>query len=131
MIKGIDRIGIAVRDLNSALSIYTDKLGFKVEKIYENEEEMVRTAVLSSGRCIVELIQPLSDLSPVARFLEKRGEGVNYISLYVENLDSYISHLESLGFRILRKPPSVIDGRKYTFIHPKDTRGVMFELTEY
>jgi len=131
MIKAIDRIGIAVRDLDSALSIYTDKLGFEVEKVYENREEMVRTAVISSGKCIVELVQPLSDVSPVAKFIEKRGEGVNYISLYVENLESYISQLESLGFRILRKPPSVVDGRKYTFIHPKDTKGVMFELTEY
>lgn len=131
MIKSIDRIGIAVKDLDSAIEIFVRALGFTVEKIYENSEEKVKTAVISSGECIIELIQPISEDSPVVKFIEKRGEGISYVSLYVEDLDGCISELESNGFRVLRKPPSVVDGRKYTFIHPKDTRGVMFELTEY
>ncbi len=102
-----------------------------VEKVYLNSEENVKTAVISSGKCIIELIQPLSKESPAAKFIERRGEGVSYVSLFTENLDQYMVELESKGFRILRKPPSVIDGRRYTFIHPKDTEGVMFELTEY
>ncbi len=131
MIKSIDRIGIAVRDLDSALEVYVDRLGFKIEKIYMNPEEMVKTAVISSGRCIIELIQPTSDDSPAAKFIEKKGEGVSYVSLFIENLEEFVSELESQGLRILRKPPSIVDGRKYTFIHPKDMNGVMFELTEY
>jgi len=131
MIKSIDRIGIAVKDLDSAIEIYSEKLGFRIERVYENLEENVKTAVLSSGKCVIELIQPLSPSSSVSRFIEKRGEGVSYVSLYIENLDEFLSDIESKGFRILRKPPSVIHGRKYTFIHPKDTNGVMFELTNY
>ncbi len=131
MIKSIDRIGIAVKDLDSALEVFAGKLGFRIEKIYVNSEEMVKTAVITSGDCVIELIQPISTNSPVAGFIEKKGEGVNYVSLFIENLDEFLSELELKGFRILRKPPSVIDGRRYTFIHPKDTNGIMFELTEY
>ncbi len=131
MIKSIDRIGIAVEDLDSALEIYVGRLGFRIENVYVNHEEMVKTAVISSGRCVIELIQPVSDDSPAAKFIRKRGEGVNYVSLFIENLEEFISEIESMGFRVLRKPPSTVNGRKYTFIHPKDTNGVMFELTEY
>ncbi len=131
MIRSVDRVGIAVRDLDSALEVYVEKLGFRVDRIYVNPEENVKTAIISSGKCVIELIQPLSEDSPAAKFIKKRGEGVSYISLFIENLDMYAAELESRGFRILRKPPSVIHGRKYTFIHPKDTKGVMFELTEY
>ena len=131
MIRSIDRIGIAVKDLDSAIGVYVEGFGFKVDRIYENHQEKVVTAVLVSEKCTIELIQPSSDDSPVARFIERRGEGVSYISLRAENLDVCITELESMGFRIMRKPPSVVHGRRYTFIHPKDMKGVMFELTEY
>jgi|Deesub1362A_J573_1020465.scaffolds.fasta_scaffold00191_13 methylmalonyl-CoA/ethylmalonyl-CoA epimerase len=129
MIRGIDRVGIGVRDLDSAIEIYTKRLGFKVDKIYENEVEKVRTAVIFSDGCILELIQPLSDDSPVAKFLAKRGEGVNYISLKVEDLDRAINEFKARGLRVLREIPTTIEGRKYTFLHPKDTTGVLFEIT--
>ena len=130
MITAIDRVGIAVKNLDSALEIYVKKLGFKIERIYINEIEGVKTAVIRSGNCIIELIQPVSEDSPVAKFIEKRGEGVNYISLRVENLENAIKELRARGFRIIRETPTSIEGRKYTFLHPKDTFGVLFEITE-
>ncbi len=129
MITGIDHVGIAVRDLDAALRVYRDKLGFQVEKIYVHETEKVRTAVISSGDCRFELIQPVSEESPVAKFLARRGEGVNYVSLQVDNLDRALQEFKALGLTVLREAPTVAGGRRYSFLHPKDTMGVLFEVT--
>ncbi len=130
MITAIDRVGIAVKDLESALKVYVKKMGFEIDKIYVNEMEGVKTAVIRSGECIIELIQPVSEDSPVARFIEKRGEGINYVSLRVDDLENAIRDFRDKGMKVVRETPTSIEGRKYSFLHPKDTFGVLFEITE-
>lgn len=130
MIKKIDHIGIAVGDLESAVEQYK-KLGFEVKEIEEVEEQKVRVAMLPAGESKIELIQATSDDSPVAKFIEKKGEGIHHIAVNVENIETALKNAKENGLQLIDEEPRIgAGGKKIAFVHPKSTKGVLLEFVE-
>ena len=132
MVIGIDHIGIAVNKLDEAISLYRDILDLELEGIKIAEEDKVKTAFFSTGgETRIELMEPTEGKSPVAKFIEKRGEGVHHISLKVGNIEGFIKKLKAKGLNLVDETPRKgAEGVKVAFIHPKSTRRVLFELCE-
>jgi methylmalonyl-CoA epimerase len=129
MAQSIDHVAVVVRDLDKALSFYQDALGLAVIERREVPEEQVEIASLSLGCTSIELIQPLNGESGVARFLERRGEGLHHICLAVEDIGGAMRQLRDAGADLITKEPRVgPDGRRYAFVHPKSAHGVLLEL---
>jgi methylmalonyl-CoA epimerase len=127
----IHHIAIAVRDLDQALEFYQDGLGLEVTKRRSVPQEGVEIAFLPAGEGEIELLEPLDDESGVARFLDKRGEGLHHICLIVEDIEAAVAHLKESGARMLsREPRRGEDGTRYIFIHPRSSNGVLLELYE-
>jgi methylmalonyl-CoA epimerase len=127
----MDHIAVVVRDLNEALSFYRDALGLEVDERREVPEEQVEVASFSLGETSIELVQPLGAESGVARFLEKRGEGLHHVCLTVEDIAAAMEQLRDAGADLITEEPRVgADGRRYAFIHPKSAHGVLLELYE-
>ena len=130
-IKNIDHIGIAVKDIESALSFYRDALGLKLEEIEVVEEQKVKVAFLPISEGEFELLETTEEDGPIAKFIEKNGEGIQHIALRVENLEESLAELKSKGVRLIdEKPRKGAGGAKIAFLHPKSTGGVLLELCE-
>ena len=129
---GVDHVGIAVKNLEEALEIFEKKLGLKLEKIRVVKEQKVQVAVLSTGgETKIELLEPTSPDSPVAKFLEKRGEGIHHIALKVKGIEDLLSKLKNKGLKLVNEEPRRgIDGAKIAFIHPKSTKNTLIEFCE-
>jgi methylmalonyl-CoA epimerase len=131
--KRIDHIAIIVRNIEQALGFYRDVLGLVPRAIQEVPTEQVRIAFLplgGPGGSELELIEPLDPTSSLARFLEKRGEGLHHICLEVENSESALGELQARGAPLLdTQPRPAAEGRAF-FIHPKGCNGVLLELLE-
>jgi len=132
LIEAIDHIGIAVKDLNEAICVYRDILGFRLEGVHKLEERKVRVAFFSAGKeSRIELLEPLGSDSPVAKFLETRGEGIQHLALRVKNIEAVLEDFKKKGLTLIdEKPRSGAEGAKIAFVHPKSTRGVLLELVE-
>jgi len=131
MIKKIDHIGIAVNNLEDSLSFYEGALGLKVENIEEVPEQKVKVGFLDIGGVHLELLEPTSPDGPVAKFIEKRGEGIHHISILVDNIENSIESIKEKGIKIIDETPRKgAGGSKMAFIHPKSTHGVLLELYE-
>ena len=131
MTQTIDHIAVVVQDLDTALRFYRDALGLDVIERREVPEEQVEVASLSLGTSSIELVQPLDTGSGVARFLEKRGEGLHHICLTVEDITAAMERLRDAGGDLISEEPRVgADGRRYAFIHPQSAHGVLLELYE-
>jgi methylmalonyl-CoA epimerase len=127
----LDHIGIAVKDIEEALKFYEDALGLKCTHIEEVEEQMVKIAFVPADDVNLELVCATSAESAVARFIEKKGEGVQHIALRVENLKETISTLADKEVELIDKTPRTgAHGSKIAFLHPKSTHGVLLELVE-
>lgn len=129
----IDHIAIVVKDIEAALAVYRDALGLPVDHVEDVPAEQVKAAFLplADGQNKIELIQPTSADTGVARFLEKRGEGIHHICLTVDNIEEAMARMVSQGLQVLEDKPRVgSHGQKYVFIHPKTTHGVLIELYE-
>jgi methylmalonyl-CoA epimerase len=127
----LDHIGIAVRSLESALAFYREKLGMQVAGVEEIPAEKVRVAMLPLGETRIELLEATAMDSPVATFIEKRGEGIHHIALEVERLDARLRELEAAGVRVLPgKGPYGASGHRYAFLHPSSCGGILVELVE-
>ncbi|MBI2956352.1 MAG: methylmalonyl-CoA epimerase [Acidobacteria bacterium] len=127
----LDHIGIAVRSLEQALKFYRDTLALACTGIEEVPAEKVRVAMLVLGGTRIELLEPTGADSPIARFLEKRGEGIHHISLQVAGLDAHLRRLEAAGVRIIAgKGEYGAGGHRYAFLHPSSCGGVLVELVE-
>lgn len=127
----LDHIGVAVRSLDESLKFYRDQLGMRVAGREEIPAEQVRVAVLPLGESRIELIEPTAKASPIARFIEKRGEGIHHIALEVEHLDRHLQQLEAGGVRVLTgKGEYGAGGHRYAFLHPASCGGVLVELVE-
>jgi len=127
----IHHIAIAVRDLDEALAFYRDGLGLEPTERREVPAEQVEIAFLPAGEGEIELLQPLDETGGVARFLEKRGEGLHHICLKVDDIEAAMERLRAAGARLLSEEPRVgADGTRYVFIHPRSTHGVLLELYE-
>ena len=131
MLKKIDHFGVAVRELEKALGIYRDGLGLEVDGVEEIPQEGVRVAFLPIGETRLELLEPTSESSPVARFLEKRGEGLHHVCFQVDGLERQIPDLRARGLELLPGyPRQGAEGERVAFFHPRSTGGVLIELRE-
>lgn len=127
----IDHIGIAVQSLDDAIPLYRDVLGLELLGYETVKSEQVRVAFMKIGETKIELLEPLSPESPIARHLEKRGEGIHHIALQVEEIQEELDRLADAGLRLLNKQPkSGAHGTQVAFIHPRSTRGVLYELCQ-
>jgi len=131
MNPSIHHIAIAVRDLDAALAFYRDALGLEMTERREAPQEGVEIAFLPAGEGKIELISPMDADGGVARFLEKRGEGLHHVCLAVEDVEASMERLREAGVMLLSKEPRVNEhGTRYVFVHPKSTHGVLLELYE-
>lgn len=130
-IKKIDHIGIVVKDIETALKVYRDALGLELVKTEFVPEQAAKIAFLPAGESEIELVEPTSDDSGVARFLTRRGEGVHHICLEVEDIEVTLAQLAAQGMELIdERPRAGSDGQKYAFVHPKSAHGVLVELYE-
>lgn len=130
MFIGVDHIGVAVKNLDDAITVYRDILGFTLKGIHVLKERKVRVAFLSSGgETNIELLEPLGADSPISKFLEKRGEGIHHFAVKVKDIEAVMKRLREKGVLLVDdKPREGAEGAKIAFIHPKSTRGVLLEL---
>lgn len=133
MPKRIDHVAVIVRDIEQALLFYRDTLGITPSAIKEVPTEQVRIAFLpigDPGGSEIELIQPTASDSSLAKFLEKRGEGLHHICLEVDDIDAALAEMQAKGAPVLDKQPRIAAEGRAIFIHPKAANGVLLELVE-
>jgi len=129
--KGLDHVAIVVRDLEAAIRLYRDTLGLELAAVEEVPEQAVRTAIFGKGMGRVELISPTTPDSGVARFLDKRGEGLHHVCIEVEDLESALAALRAAGAPLIDDAPRPgAGGARVAFVHPRGMRGVLTELRE-
>ena len=131
MIKKIEHIGIAVKDLEKSDDIFERLLGTKSYKSEDVKSEGVITSFFKVANQKIELLKASSENSPIARFIDKRNEGVHHIALHVDSIEKEVERLESLGFEFISTTPKKgADNKMIVFLHPKTTNGVLVELCE-
>lgn len=131
MTKKINHIGIAVKNIENSTLLYRDVLGMTFEGTEEVAEQKVRVAFFAIGESRIELLEPTSPDSPVAKFLEKNGEGIHHVAYEVANLESTLNELKSQGIRLIDETPRHgAHGTLIAFLHPKATGGVLTELCQ-
>lgn len=131
-IPRIEHIGIAVKSIENSLPYYENVLGLKCYKIEEVADQKVKTAFLKVGETKIELLEATSPDSPVAKFIDKKGEGVHHIAWAVsDGVDNALKEAESKGVQLIDKQPRKgADGMNIAFLHPKSTLGVLTEFCE-
>jgi len=133
MPRRIDHVAIIVRNIEQALAFYRDTLGITPRAIKEVPTEQVRIAFLplgGPGGSEIELIEPTNLGSSLAKFLEKRGEGLHHICLEVDDIDAALADMQAKGAPVLDKQPRLAAEGRAIFLHPKGTNGVLLELVE-
>jgi methylmalonyl-CoA/ethylmalonyl-CoA epimerase len=131
MIKKVDHIGIAVKSLEAALPFYVDVLNLPLLGIEEVESEKLRVAFLQAGEAKIELLEPMSVESTIAKFIEKRGEGIHHVALGVDSIEERMKELKEKGIRMVQDEPKLgAGGAHVAFMHPKSALGVLYELCE-
>jgi methylmalonyl-CoA/ethylmalonyl-CoA epimerase len=127
----ISHVGIAVNSLDQASRFYTESLGIPLKGRETVEEQKVAVAMHPLGESRIELLEPTDPLSPIAKFLNKRGEGMHHLCLEVEDLEAWLRELKARGVRLIDETPRTgAGGCKVAFIHPESTHGVLIELNE-
>jgi methylmalonyl-CoA epimerase len=126
----IDHLGIAVRSLDIALQFYEHQLGFTEAQRETVEQEKVRVAMLPAGESRIELLEATEPDSVIAKFIEKRGEGLHHVALKVPDLAATVDRLRTQGARLLNDPRPGAGGHLYVFVHPSSTGGVLLELIQ-
>jgi methylmalonyl-CoA epimerase len=130
-LKNIDHIGIAVSNLQESLSFWETSLGIELHGIEEVAEQNVRTAFLPVGDTEIELLEPTSADSSVARFIEKHGEGLHHIAIRVDDIEAALAEMKAKGIQLIDETPRIgASGARIAFVHPKATHGVLLELCE-
>ena len=131
MIKKIEHIGIAVSSLENSNLLFKKLFGEPHYKLENLESEGVSTSFFMIGETKIELLEATTPNSPIAKFIEKKGEGIHHIAYAVDDLDSEINRLTSEGFQFISKQPKDgVDNKRICFLHPKTTNGVLVELCE-
>ena len=129
MLKKIDHLGIAVRSIEESRKYYEDVLGLICEGIEIVESQKVKTAFFSIGETHLELLEPISDDSPVAKFLETKGEGIHHVAYYTDDIKDQLKKASEAGCRLINNAPvEGAGGKKVAFLHPKSTGGVLTEF---
>ena len=131
MMKKIEHIGIAVKDIENSNHLFAALFGKKHYKIEDVESEGVKTSFFKCGPNKIELLQATNENSPIAKFIEKKGEGIHHIAFAVENIEKEIKRLTEEGFEMIHKTPKKgADNKLIAFLHPKSTNGVLIELCQ-
>lgn len=129
--KKIEHIGIAVKDLAKSNNLFAKLLGVPHYKIEEVVGEGVNTSFFKVGENKIELLEAIKESSPIAKFLDKRGEGVHHIAFAVDDIEAEISRLKKEGFVVLNETPKKgADNKLVAFLHPKGTHGTLIELCQ-
>ncbi|MCI5149925.1 MAG: methylmalonyl-CoA epimerase [Candidatus Electrothrix sp. MAN1_4] len=129
MLKKIDHIGIAVHSITQACVFYEQALGLHCERIEEVASQQVRTAFFSLGETKIELLEPMDEDGPIAKFLQRQGEGVHHIAYYSDNAAVQLNKAEQAGCRLINQTPVPgAGGKQIGFLHPKSTNGVLTEI---
>ncbi len=128
-IKNINHIAVVVDDMEKSLSFWRDALGLEMAELRDVPAEAAQIAFLPVSGSEVELVRPTSDDSGLAKYLAKRGPGMHHVCLEVDDIDAMLAQLKVKGVRLINETPrSGANGRKYAFIHPEATGGVLVEL---
>ena len=131
MIKKIEHFGSAVVNIEESLRVFETLLGTKCYKIEEVESEGVKTAFLQVGESKIELLEATNPDSPIAKYLEKRGQGIHHIAFEVDNIQTEIERLLNEGFVLIHESPkNGADNKLIAFLHPKSTEGILIELCQ-
>ncbi len=126
----IDHLGVAVASIDEALGVYR-ALGLEVAHREEVETQKVRTAFLPAGESSIELLEPISPDSPIAKFMVKRGPGIHHVCFAVDDIEKALEELSGKGFRLIhREPVPGAGGKRVAFLHPEAGEGVLIELSE-
>ena len=129
--KKIEHIGIAVKDITASNELFAKLFGEQHYKVEEVESEGVKTSFFKIGENKIELLEATKESSPIAKFIEKKGEGIHHIAFDVENIEEEIKRLKAEGFIVLNDTPKKgADNKLVAFLHPKRTNGVLIELCQ-
>jgi methylmalonyl-CoA/ethylmalonyl-CoA epimerase len=127
----IEHIGIAVTNLAASVAFYEQVFGLKCYSIEEVADQKVRTAFFRIGHTKIELLESTDPEGPIAKFIEKKGEGIHHIAFAVENIDEHLRHAEKIGVRLIdANPRKGAEGLDIAFLHPRSTGGVLIEFCE-
>lgn len=127
----INHLGIAVKEIDEALKFWQDALGLENVHTETVEEQKVRTAMLPIGDTKIELLEPTSADSPIAKFLEKRGGGIHHIAVEVEDIEASLAKLKAQGARLIDEEPKTgAENCLIAFVHPSSSGGVLLELVQ-
>lgn len=126
----IDHVGVAVKDINAALKFFQEVFGAPPAEIESLPDQGVRAALIQVGQTRLELLEPLSDDSPVGRFVERRGEGLHHLALNVPGLAATLIKLEEHGVDLVDREPREGLSGMIAFLHPRSTFGILTELVE-
>lgn len=130
-VSHIEHLGIAVKSLDQAIPFWENLLGTKCYNIEEVAEQKVRTAFLKVGDTKIELLESTADDGPIAKFIEKKGEGIQHIAFAVKDIEGALAECEEKGIQLIDKTPRKgAEGLSIAFLHPKATLGVLTELCE-
>ena len=127
----LNHLAFVVADMDKSLGFWRDDIGLAASgEVKAVADEAVKVAFLDLGDVRLELIQPMTDDSGVARYLQKRGPGMHHVCLQVPDLDAKMKELLAKGCHLINETPRERDGRRYVFVHPESTGGVLLELYE-
>lgn len=129
-IKKINHVAIVVENIDSALAFWKDQLGLDLDHIEDVPSQASKVAFLPVGEGEVELVEPTDPESGLAKYLEKRGEGMHHICMEVDDIEGMLKILKEKGVRLINEKPVDLPGRRMAFIHPKSANGVLVELYE-
>ena len=130
-ISHIEHLGIAVKSLEAAIPYYEEVLGLKCYAIEEVADQKVKTAFFKVGQTKLELLEPTAEDSPIAKFLEKKVEGIHHLAFATDGVANALAEVEAKGVRLIDKAPRKgAEGLNIAFLHPKSTIGVLTELCE-
>jgi methylmalonyl-CoA/ethylmalonyl-CoA epimerase len=128
-IKAVNHIAVVVDDLEKSLLFWRDALGIHLHELRDVPAEKSQVAFLPVAGAEIELVMPASDDSGIAKYLAKRGPGLHHICLEVDDIDGMLAQLKTKNIRLInQEPQTAADGKKYAFIHPESTGGVLVEL---
>ena len=128
-IKSINHVAIVVEDMDESLAFWHDALGIELREVRDVPAEKSQVAFLPLPGSEVELVKPTSDDSGIAKYLAKRGNGLHHLCLEVDDIEGMLAQLKAKGIRLINEEPrKAWDGKRYAFVHPESTSGVLVEL---
>ena len=132
MFKRIAHIGVIVKDIEEAGALFSEFFGFRKDDTLPQTDTQgeFRSAFLVAGEVSIELIEPTNPNGTLAKFLQKRGEGLHHISIEVDDIDQKLDSLKAKGMRLINEKAQVVGNSKVAFVHPAGTKGILMELTE-